>query len=98
MKTMSVDEILKIHSMPKGVYRHALYFLHAQIQVYFKTRGNKSKKIKSMCAAFSSLYALTQGEYVSKKAVIDLTIYAVENFDITQEEIDALPTIGTEEK
>jgi hypothetical protein len=96
MKIMTVEEILAC-KIPEGDYFNCLNELVsiAKRSIEQDTFGS----IDEFRLVFSNLYALAKGEYVEKKAVMNILYdftYGVGGHKWTVMNVKALPTIGTE--
>lgn len=110
MKTMSVEEIdsVILTDINPSVFYEALVNIRdtAHFFAYSSLMDKKQEKpkIDSLCAAFTELYAIAQGEYVSKNDVKQLFVdevwgdlegYINGDGHLLEEALEKLPTIGT---
>jgi hypothetical protein len=97
MKIMSVSEIMACEIPEGDYYRGLLIFKNSLID---RAQLDPEKRKQDICFVFSNLYALAQGEYVEKKAVMEAIPArycngTIEDYNGLFEKINSLPTIGT---
>jgi hypothetical protein len=107
MKTMTVSEIM-VCGIPEGDYTYTLFKLRAEIHLFVNSfhLGSFESNLRSMRLSFTALYALAQGEYMSKADVMKVisdepklprghdVIISINHF---LQKMNELPTIGTKE-
>lgn len=97
MKTMSVEEILNCE-IPQGIYHRGMLILKMSFRNTVKLDFTSPEiRDNRICAAFTALYALAQGEYVSKEALINRLPHCCGSTDAVlriEDDINMLPTIG----